>query len=232
MGFLPRGPFGRMLVAMVTPFAADGGLDVDGAQKLAAHLLEQGCDGIVVSGTTGEPPTTSDADKETLLRAVIEVAGDRAMVVAGVGSNDTAHSVEQAQLAAKAGAGGALLVTPYYNRPPQAGIQAHFTAIADATELPVLLYDIPVRTGAPIATETLLRLAEHPRILAVKDAKGDTLGTSTVLAQTDLAYYSGDDALNLPLLSIGAAGFVSVGGHAFTPQLVQLLDAFDTGDSA
>jgi 4-hydroxy-tetrahydrodipicolinate synthase len=230
MGFLPTGPFGRMLVAMVTPFTADGALDIEGAQKLAEHLVEQGCDGIVVSGTTGESPTTSDAEKDQLLRAVIEAVGERAIVVAGVGSNDTAHSVEQAQLAAKAGAGGALLVTPYYNRPPQAGIEAHFRAIADATELPVLLYDIPVRTGAPIATETLLRLADHPRIVAVKDAKGDLTASSVVLAETDLAYYSGDDALNLPLLSIGACGFVSVVGHTFTPQLVALLDAFDAGD--
>ncbi|MCW2550151.1 MAG: dihydrodipicolinate synthase [Mycobacterium sp.] len=220
-----------MLVAMVTPFTADGGLDVAGAQKLAAHLIEQGCDGIVVSGTTGESPTTSDAEKEQLLRAVLEAADGRAVVLAGVGSNDTAHSVEQAVMAEKVGAGGALVVTPYYNRPPQAGIQAHFTAIADATELPVLLYDIPVRTGAPIATETLLRLAEHPRIVAVKDAKGDLLASSLVLAQTDLAYYSGEDALNLPLLSIGAAGFVSVVGHVFTPQLVALLKAFDAGDT-
>jgi 4-hydroxy-tetrahydrodipicolinate synthase len=230
MGFLPTGPFGRMLVAMVTPFTADGALDIEGAQKLAEHLVEQGCDGIVVSGTTGESPTTSDAEKDQLLRAVIEAVGERAIVVAGVGSNDTAHSVEQAQLAAKAGAGGALLVTPYYNRPPQAGIEAHFRAIADATELPVLLYDIPVRTGAPIATETLLRLADHPRIVAVKDAKGDLTASSVVLAQTDLAYYSGDDALNLPLLSVGACGFVSVVGHTFTPQLVALLEAFDAGD--
>jgi 4-hydroxy-tetrahydrodipicolinate synthase len=231
MGFLPTAPFGRMLVAMVTPFTAEGALDIEGAQKLADHLVEQGCDGIVVSGTTGESPTTSDAEKDQLLHAVIEAVGDRAIVVAGVGSNDTAHSVEQAQLAAKAGAGGALLVTPYYNRPPQAGIEAHFRTIADATELPVLLYDIPVRTGAPIATETLLRLADHPRIVAVKDAKGDLTASSVVLAETDLAYYSGDDALNLPLLSIGAAGFVSVVGHTFTPQLVELLEAFDAGDT-
>jgi 4-hydroxy-tetrahydrodipicolinate synthase len=231
MGFLPTGPFGRMLVAMVTPFTADGALDVEGAQKLADHLVGQGCDGIVVSGTTGESPTTSDPEKDRLLRAVIEAVGDRAIVVAGVGSNDTAHSVEQAQLAAKAGAGGALLVTPYYNRPPQAGIEAHFRAIADATELPVLLYDIPVRTGAPIATETLLRLADHPRIVAVKDAKGDLTASSVVLAETDLAYYSGDDALNLPLLAVGAAGFVSVVGHVFAPQLVALLEAFDAGDT-
>ena len=230
MGMLPPGPFGRMLVAMATPFGADGALDVDGAQKLAAFLVEQGCDGLVVSGTTGESPTTSDAEKDRLLRAVLEVAAGRAVVVAGVGSNDTAHSVEQALAAEKAGAGGALAVTPYYNRPPQEGVYAHFTAIADATDLPVLLYDIPGRTSLPIATETLLRLAEHPRIVGVKDAKGDLTASSTVLASTDLAYYSGEDALNLPLLAVGAAGFVSVVGHAFTPQLVQMLQAFDTGD--
>ena len=230
MGMLPPGPFGRMLVAMVTPFTADGALDVAGSQALATHLVGQGCDGIVVSGTTGESPTTSDAEKDRLLRAVLEAVGDRAVVIAGVGSNDTAHSIEQALAAEKAGAGGALVVSPYYSRPPQSGLLAHFTAIADATELPVLLYDIPVRTGVPIATETLLRLSEHPRIVAVKDAKGDLSGSSAVLAATDLAYYSGDDALNLPLLAVGGCGFVSVVGHAFTPQLVEMLEAFDACD--
>ncbi len=232
MGFLPPGPFGRMLVAMATPFAPDGALDVEGAQKLAAFLVDQGCDGLVVSGTTGESPTTSDSEKDRLLRAVIEATEGRAAVVAGVGSNDTAHSVEQAHAAQKAGAAGALVVTPYYNRPPQPGLYAHFTAVADASDLPVLLYDIPSRTGAPIMTETLLRLAEHPRIVAVKDAKGDLTASSTVLASTDLAYYSGEDALNLPLLAVGASGFVSVVGHAFAPQLVAMLDAFDAGDLA
>jgi 4-hydroxy-tetrahydrodipicolinate synthase len=227
---LPPGPFGRMLVAMVTPFAADGALDVRGAQALAVHLVEQGCDGLVVSGTTGESPTTSDAEKDRLLRAVLEAVGGRATVLAGVGSNDTAHSIEMALAAEKAGAAGALVVTPYYNKPPQAGLLAHFTAIADATGLPVLVYDIPGRTGTPIATETLLRLAEHSRIVAVKDAKGDLAGSSAVLAATDLAYYSGEDALNLPLLAVGGAGFVSVVGHVFTPRLVELLAAFDAGD--
>ncbi len=231
MGMLPRGPFGRMLVAMVTPFTADGALDLAGAQALAAHLVEQGCDGIVVSGTTGESPTTSDSEKDRLLRAVLEAVGNRAQVLAGVGTNDTAHSIEQAVAAEKAGAAGALVVSPYYNRPPQTGLLAHFTAIADATELPVLLYDIPVRTGVAIATETLLRLAGHPRIVGVKDAKGDLAGSSAVLAATDLAYYSGEDALNLPLLAVGGCGFVSVVGHAFAPQLVEMLQAFDTGDT-
>jgi 4-hydroxy-tetrahydrodipicolinate synthase len=230
MGILPPGPFGRLLVAMVTPFTADGALDEAGAQALASHLVEQGCDGLVISGTTGESPTTSDAEKDRLLRAVLEATAGRARVITGVGSNDTAHSIELAVAAEKAGAGGALIVTPYYNKPPQAGLVAHFTAIADATDLPVMLYDIPGRTGMPIATETILRLAEHPKILAVKDAKGDLAGSSAVLAGTDLAYYSGDDALNLPLLAVGAAGFVSVVGHAFALQLREMLDAFDAGD--
>jgi 4-hydroxy-tetrahydrodipicolinate synthase len=230
MGMLPHGSFGRMLVAMVTPFTRDGALDLAGAQSLATHLVDQGCDGLVISGTTGESPTTSDDEKDRLLRAVIDAVGSRASVVAGVGSNHTAHTVELAVAAEKAGAAGALVVTPYYNKPPQEGLLAHFLAVADATQLPVLLYDIPSRTGVPIATETLLRLAEHPRIVAVKDAKGDIAASAGVLASTDLQYYSGDDALNLPLLSVGAAGLVSVVGHTFTPQLVALLDAFDAGD--
>ncbi len=232
MGILPPGPFGRLLVAMVTPFTADGALDEAGAQALASHLVEQGCDGLVISGTTGESPTTSDAEKDRLLRAVLEATAGRARVITGVGSNDTAHSIELAVAAEKAGASGALVVSPYYNKPPQSGLLAHFTAIADATELPVMLYDIPGRTGIPIATETLLRLAEHPQILAVKDAKGDLAGSSAVLAATELAYYSGEDALNLPLLAVGAAGFVSVVGHAFAPQLHEMLEAFDAGDMA
>ena len=215
---------------MVTPFTADGALDEAGAQALASHLVEQGCDGLVISGTTGESPTTSDAEKDRLLRAVLEATDGRARVITGVGSNDTAHSIELAVAAEKAGAAGALIVTPYYNKPPQSGLLAHFTAIADATDLPVMLYDIPGRTGLPIATETLLRLAEHPKILAVKDAKGDLAGSSAVLASTELAYYSGEDALNLPLLAVGAAGFVSVVGHAFAPPLRAMLEAFDAGD--
>jgi 4-hydroxy-tetrahydrodipicolinate synthase len=232
MGILPPAPFGRLLVAMVTPFTADGALDTAGAQALASHLVEQGCDGLVISGTTGESPTTSDAEKDRLLRAVIEATDGRAKVIAGVGTFDTAHTIESAVAAEKAGAAGALVVTPYYNRPPQAGLLAHFTAVADATELPLMLYDIPVRTGTPIATETMLRLAEHPRIVAVKDAKGDLPASSAVLAATDLVYYSGDDVMNLPLLAVGAAGSVSVIAHAFAPQLRELLDTFDRGDTA
>jgi 4-hydroxy-tetrahydrodipicolinate synthase len=223
-------PFGRVLTAMVTPFTADGALDVDGAQRLATTLVDTGNDGLVISGTTGESPTTTDAEKETLLRAVVEAVGDRAHVVAGVGTNDTAHTIELARQAEKAGATGLLLVTPYYNKPPQAGLINHFAAAADATDLPTMLYDIPARTGMAISTDSLLRLAEHPRIVAVKDAKGDLAATTQVLAQTDLAYYSGEDALNLPLQAIGAVGIVSVVGHLFTPQYVAMIDAVQRGD--
>jgi 4-hydroxy-tetrahydrodipicolinate synthase len=223
-------PFGRVLTAMVTPFTADGALDVDGAQRLATTLVDTGNDGLVISGTTGESPTTTDAEKESLLRAVVEAVGDRAHVVAGVGTNDTAHTIELARQAEKAGASGLLLVTPYYNKPPQAGLINHFAAAADATDLPTMLYDIPGRTGMAISTDTLLRLAEHPRIVAVKDAKGDLAATTQVLAQTDLAYYSGEDALNLPLQAIGAVGIVSVVGHLFTPQYAAMINAVDRGD--
>src|SRR5437667_1413499 len=171
----PKAPFGRVLTAMVTPFLADGSLDLDGAQRLAIHLVDRGCDGLVLSGTTGESPTTTDAEKDALLRAVLEAVGDRAHVLAGVGTNDTAHTVELAQAAAKAGADGLLLVTPYYNKPPQEGLYRHFVTVAEATDRPVMLYDIPGRTGVPIATETLLRLAAHPRIVAVQGAKCDLL---------------------------------------------------------
>ncbi|MFD4712427.1 4-hydroxy-tetrahydrodipicolinate synthase [Streptomyces sp. NPDC058430] len=226
----PQTPFGRVLTAMVTPFTADGALDLDGAQRLAAHLVDAGNDGLVVNGTTGESPTTSDAEKTDLVRAVRQAVGDRAHVVAGVGTNDTHHSIELARAAEKAGAHGLLTVTPYYNKPPQEGLLRHFTAIADATELPVMLYDIPGRSGVPINTETIVRLAEHPRIVANKDAKGDLGRASWAIARSGLAWYSGDDMLNLPLLSVGAVGFVSVVGHVVTPDLRAMLDAFVSGD--
>ncbi|MZD09472.1 4-hydroxy-tetrahydrodipicolinate synthase [Streptomyces sp. SID5785] len=226
----PQTPFGRVLTAMVTPFTADGALDLDGAQRLAAHLVDAGNDGLIVNGTTGESPTTSDAEKTDLVRAVVEAVGDRAHVVAGVGTNDTRHSIELARAAQQAGAHGLLTVTPYYNKPPQAGLLAHFTAIADATELPVMLYDIPGRSGVPINTDTIVRLAEHPRIVANKDAKGDLGRASWTIARSGLAWYSGDDMLNLPLLSVGACGFVSVVGHVVTPDLRAMLDAYLSGD--
>jgi 4-hydroxy-tetrahydrodipicolinate synthase len=218
---------------MVTPFTADGSVDIDGAQRLAAHLVDEGGnDGLVINGTTGESPTLTDGEKETVLRAVVEAVGDRARVVAGAGNNDTRHTVEIVRSAEKAGAHGLLIVTPYYNRPPQAGLVKHFTTAADASDLPVMLYDIPGRTGTPIETETLVRLAEHPRIVAVKDAKGDLGASSWVMARTDLAYYSGDDMLNLPLLSVGAVGFVSVVGHLVGVRLRELIDAYENGDVA
>src|SRR5215475_7330711 len=192
----PRRPFGRLLTAMVTPMRPDGALDVEGVARLAAYLVdEQGNDGLVISGTTGEAPTTTDAEKETLLRAVVEAVGERARIVAGIGTNDTHHTIELARSAEKAGAHGLLAVTPYYSKPPQAGLIAHFTAVADATGLPVMLYDIPHRSGIAIATETLVRLAEHERIVAVKDAKSDMIASSWVTRRTDLAFYSGEDAL-------------------------------------
>jgi 4-hydroxy-tetrahydrodipicolinate synthase len=226
----PQTPFGRVLTAMVTPFTADGGLDLDGAQQLAAHLVDAGNDGLIVNGTTGESPTTSDVEKAQLVRAVVEAVGDRAHVVAGAGTNDTAHSLELARDAAKAGAHGLLAVTPYYSKPPQEGLFRHFTAIADATDLPVMLYDIPGRSGVPINTETIVRLAEHPRIVANKDAKGDLGRASWAIATSGLAWYSGDDMLNLPLLSVGAVGYVSVVGHLVTPDLRSMLEAYLSGD--
>jgi 4-hydroxy-tetrahydrodipicolinate synthase len=225
-------PFGHVLTAMVTPFTDDGALDLDGAQRLATHLVDSGNDGLVVSGTTGEAPTTSDAEKSDLLRAVLEAVGDRAHVVAGIGTNDTEHSIQLAKTAARLGAHGLLAVTPYYSRPPREGVYQHFAAIADATDRPVMIYDIPVRTGTPVDTETLLRLAEHDRIVAVKDAKDDLGASSIVLATTDLAYYCGTDMLNLPALSIGACGVVSVVTHVLAGQVRALVDSFLAGDAA
>ncbi|MET7641773.1 4-hydroxy-tetrahydrodipicolinate synthase [Streptomyces sp. NPDC005438] len=226
----PQTPFGRVLTAMVTPFTKDGTLDVEGAQQLATHLVDAGNDGLIINGTTGESPTTSDVEKATLVRAVVEAVGDRAHVVAGGSTNDTAHSLEMARAAADAGAHGILAVTPYYSKPPQEGLLRHFTAIADATDLPVMLYDIPGRSGVPINTETLVRLAEHPRIVANKDAKGDLGRASWAIATSGLAWYSGDDMLNLPLLSVGAVGYVSVVGHLVTPELRAMLEAHVSGD--
>jgi 4-hydroxy-tetrahydrodipicolinate synthase len=223
-------PFGRVLTAMVTPFTADGGLDLDGAQRLATYLIEHGNDGLVISGTTGEAPTTTDEEKDRLLRAVLEAVGDRASVVAGVGTNDTRHSIELAHAAEKAGARGLLVVTPYYSKPPQAGLLGHFSQIADATGLPNMLYDIPGRTGTAIETETLVRLAQHDRVVAVKDAKGDLEASSWVLRRTDLAYYSGDDKATLPLLSIGAVGVVGVPTHLFGEETGDMIAAFLRGD--
>jgi 4-hydroxy-tetrahydrodipicolinate synthase len=228
-----RRPFGRLLTAMITPFRADGSLDTDGAARLATHLVDDADhDGLVINGTTGESPTTTDEEKERLLRAVIEAVGDRAHIVAGVGTNDTRHTIELAHTAAKAGAHGLLVVTPYYNKPPQAGLAAHFTAVADATDLPVMLYDIPGRTGMAIQPDTLIRLAGHERIVAVKDAKGDLASSAAVMRRTDLAYYSGEDALTLPLVSVGAVGVVGVPTHVCGPQTKAMIRWYQSGDVA
>ncbi|MCE7083537.1 4-hydroxy-tetrahydrodipicolinate synthase [Streptomyces sp. ST2-7A] len=226
----PQTPFGRVLTAMVTPFTPDGELDLDGAQRLADHLVNAGNDGLIVNGTTGESPTTTDREKADLVRAVVEAVGDRAHVVAGAGTNDTRHSIHLARAAMEAGANGLLVVTPYYSKPPQEGLYQHFAAVADATDLPVMLYDIPGRSGVPINTDTMIRLAEHPRIVANKDAKGDLGRASWAIAATGLAWYSGDDMLNLPLLAVGGVGFVSVVGHVVTPELRALVDAHIGGD--
>lgn len=231
-GFDAGARLGTVLTAMATPFTPDGALDTDTAAALATRLVDSGCDGLVLSGTTGESPTTTDAEKITLLRAVLEAVGDRARVIAGAGSYDTAHSVHLAKACAAEGAHGLLVVTPYYSRPPQSGLVAHFSAVADATELPVVLYDIPPRSMVPIEWDTLRTLARHPNIVAVKDAKGDLPGAAAIMAETSLAYYSGDDALNLPWLAVGAVGFISVWGHLAAGRLREMLSAFSSGDIA
>jgi 4-hydroxy-tetrahydrodipicolinate synthase len=226
-------PFGQMVTAMITPMTPDGAVDFGGAARLAEYLVtDMRNDGLVVNGTTGEAPTTTDAEKERLIRVVLEAVGARAKVVAGVGTNITAHTIELARSAERAGAHGLLVVTPYYTKPPQAALAAHFTAVADATGLPMLIYDIPGRTAAAVATETLVKLAAHPRIIGVKDAKDAPGATSHVLAQTDLIYYCGTDMLNLPWLSLGAVGFVSVVGHVAGDRLHEMIDAFGAGDVA
>ncbi|MFI1917116.1 4-hydroxy-tetrahydrodipicolinate synthase [Nocardia sp. NPDC020380] len=221
---------GTVGVAMVTPFTVEGKLDVDAGVALAARLIDGGVDLLAISGTTGESPTTTESEKFDLLRAVVDAVGDRATIIAGAGTYDTAHSIELARNAQRAGAHGLLVVTPYYSRPTQDGLFAHFTAVADATDLPVTLYDIPPRSVVPIATDTIRRLAEHPRIVAVKDAKGDLNAGAELIAETGLAFYSGDDALNLPWLSLGATGFISVIGHLVPDRLRALREAYLAGE--
>jgi 4-hydroxy-tetrahydrodipicolinate synthase len=226
-------PFGRLLTAMITPMTSDGVVDYDGAGRLATHLVDDmRCEGLVISGTTGEAPTTTDEEKSRLLTVVLEAVGDRAKVVAGVGTNITAHTVELARQAERAGAHGLLAVTPYYNKPAQDALIAHFTTVADSTQLPMLIYDIPGRTAVALATDTLVKLSGHPRIVGVKDAKGDLAATSQVLSRTDLAYYSGDDPMNLPLWSIGGVGCVSVTGHVVGDRIFEMLEAFSEGRNA
>lgn len=223
--------FGRLLTAMVTPMTADGEVDLDRAGQLAARLVDdQGNDSLLVNGTTGESPTTSDQEKSALVRTVKHAVGDRAQVVAGVGTNDTRHTVELARQAEQAGADGLLVVTPYYSKPSQAGLIGHFTTVADATGLPVMLYDIPGRTGTAISPETFMTLSEHPRIVAVKDAKGKVVESAQVIAATDLAYYSGDDAITPALLAVGGVGVIGTSTHFTGRRMRQLLDHYLAGE--
>ncbi len=222
--------FGRVLTAMVTPFDEQGGLDLAAAARLARLLVdERGSDSLVVNGTTGESPTTTDEEKAALVATVAEAVGDRAQVVAGVGSFDTRHTMELARQAADAGADGLLVVTPYYSRPPQRGVLHHFLSVADATELPILAYDIPHRAGVPIETATLLEMDRHPNIRGVKDAKGDLVGSSRVIAESTLAFYAGDDAITLPLLSVGGVGVVGTSTHFTGNRTRQMIEAWLAG---
>ncbi len=226
-------PFGRVLTAMVTPFTVDGALDLEAAQRVATHLVDSGNDGLVVSGTTGESPTTTVEEDGRLLAAVIDAVGDRATVIAGSGTNDTYHSLELAKQARKAGADGLLIVNPYYSKPPQAGIIEHVETIARAGEdIPVMLYDHPGRTGVQLAESTIARLSENPLVIALKDAVGDFERGAWLMRETDIKIYSGDDALNLGWLAYGASGIVSVAAHAGTQPWVDLVAAVDTGDLA
>ena len=226
-------PFGHMLTAMVTPFTEDGEVDYEGVARLATHLVDEGGnEGLIVNGTTGESPTLTDEEKIRSLRVVRDAVGDRATIVAGAGNNDPAHTIRLARAAEEAGADGLLIVTPYYNKPPQAGLAAHFLAVADATGLPIMTYDIPGRTGTPIAPETFARIAEHPRIVANKDAKADVPSSAAVIASTGLAWYSGDDALTLPFLSVGGVGVVSVVGHVLGQRISRMMSAHRAGDVA
>ncbi|MGV8976504.1 MAG: 4-hydroxy-tetrahydrodipicolinate synthase [Cellulomonas sp.] len=228
----PARPFGAVLTAMVTPMTADGEVDLDSAVRLATHLVDNGHDGLVLNGTTGEAPTTHAPEKAALIEAVVGAVGERAWVVAGAGSNDTAHAVRMAEQAAAAGAHGLLVVSPYYSRPSQDGVYRHITSVVDSTDLPVMLYDVPGRSGVRIAPATVARLAEHERVVAVKDASGDLYGAATSMARTGLAWYSGDDSAYLALLAHGAAGVVSVVGHVAGRRLADLTAAFDAGDHA
>lgn len=222
--------FGSVCVAMVTPFDSDGEVDLRAGRDLAAHLVENGIDALVLAGTTGESPTTTDEEKVALLKAVREEVGDKARIIAGAGSNNTRHAMAMAQAAHEAGADGLLVVTPYYSKPSQAGVEAHFRAVAEATDLPICLYDIPGRSGVPIESATIRALAQVDNIKAMKDAKGNFLEAATLIQETGLAWYSGDDPLNLPWLSIGATGMISVVGHAAPRALRELVTAFENGD--
>jgi 4-hydroxy-tetrahydrodipicolinate synthase len=219
---------GRVVTAMATPFLADGALDVDGAGRLASHLVSTGSDGLVIGGTTGESPTLREDELWELVAAVREAVPPRIRLTVGTGTNDTARTVERTIRASAAGADAALVVTPYYNRPSQPGLVAHFTTVARASELPVLLYDIPSRTGRALSVSTLVTLAEVPNIIGVKDATGDLGKAGDVIAATRSAQggfdvWSGADEVNLPLLALGAVGIVSVSAHLVGVELAEMV---------
>ena len=227
-----QAPFGRLITAMVTPFDKDGAIDWDGVATLAQHLVDTGHDGIAVNGTTGEAPTTKSSEKLEIIKVVKSVVGNKAMVLSGAGDNETAYTVEQAKRSQEAGADGILIVTPYYNKPPQAGIEAHFRAVAASTDLPIMMYDIPGRTGVEIESDTIVKLFETvDNIFALKDAKGNIAATSWVIKRCGIPVYSGDDILNLPFLSVGAVGFVSVCGHTVGRELKEMLNSWFAGDA-
>jgi len=227
-----QAPFGRLITAMVTPFDKDGAIDWDGVATLAQHLVDTGHDGIAVNGTTGEAPTTKSSEKLEIIKVVKSVVGNKAKVLSGAGDNETAYTVEQAKRSQEAGADGILIVTPYYNKPPQAGIEAHFRAVAASTDLPIMMYDIPGRTGVEIESDTIVKLFETvDNIVALKDAKGNIAATSWVIKRCGSPVYSGDDILNLPFLSVGAVGFVSVCGHTVGRELKEMLNSWFAGDA-
>lgn len=226
----PENPFGQVLVALVTPFTADGEVDWNDVEKHIDYVVSNGADGIVVTGTTGETSTLTDDEKVKLVEVGKKVAGSRAKIIMGGPSNETAHAIELAKKSAKAGADGIMAVTPYYNKPTQAGVLTHFRMVADATDLPFIMYDIPGRSGIQIQYETILRLAKHPNIVAVKDAKGDFSEVSRVLNQTDLLYFSGDDANVLPHMAIGASGLIGVTANVAPAPYRAMVDAVNSGD--
>ncbi len=221
-----------MVTAMVTPMKPDGSIDYDGVQKLAEHLVANGHDGLVVNGTTGESATTTDEENIETVRAVADAVKGRTAITAGVGTNDTAHSVRAAKALADAGADAVLVVTPYYNKPTQAGIVEHFKAVVGATDLPAMAYDIPGRSGTALASDTIRQLATIDQVRAVKDAKGDFFEATKLMDETDLLWYSGDDVVNLAWLALGAVGVVSVVGHVAGNEFRAMIDAVDAGDLA
>ncbi|MDQ3783394.1 MAG: 4-hydroxy-tetrahydrodipicolinate synthase [Actinomycetota bacterium] len=232
---MSKGRFGQVITAMVTPFNSDGSLDLDGARRLAAHLVDNGSDGILLTGTTGEAPTLSRDEKLSLFSAVMEIISGRAKVIAGTGTYSTAESIELTLEAADRGVDACLVVTPYYSKPPQNGLVAHFEAIADASPVPLILYDIPVRTARRIERSTLVRLARHDNIVAVKDAVGDASETARVRSELSAAglesfdIYCGDDVLLMPHLAAGAVGVISVCSHIVGRQMKELFAAWDDG---